>query len=239
MADTPISGLTDGGAIQTTDQVPVTRGTANFRTLVGALAPLDNVPTARIDDAAVTTVKILDSNVTLAKIQNIASDRILGRVLPGAGNVEELTAALTKTLLAYLAGEIAYTPSGDLIATDVQGAIDELEAAKSNIRRTIRSSGLALVPHLLTDDGNIVLLTSASANTFRIESNAIVPSQIETQIDLMQRGAGVTTVLAGAGVTLNDVAGGSGDILDQFGSVTLLKLGTNDWLMTGNHDPVA
>lgn len=45
-----------------------------------------------IANDAVTTVKILDDNVTYAKIQNVsATDRLLGRDTAGSGNVEEIS----------------------------------------------------------------------------------------------------------------------------------------------------
>lgn len=45
-----------------------------------------------IDNNAVTTVKILDDNVTYAKIQNVsATDKLLGRSTAGAGDIEEIT----------------------------------------------------------------------------------------------------------------------------------------------------
>lgn len=48
-----------------------------------------------IANNAVTTAKIADANVTLAKIANIATARLLGRTTAGAGVVEELTSADT------------------------------------------------------------------------------------------------------------------------------------------------
>ena len=100
MADTPISGLPDGTLVQTTDQIPVTRGTSNFRVQVGALAPLDNVSNARLEDDAVSsgkiqnnaviTGKILNNQVTLAKIQDINSGEMLGRQTAGSGDPQAL-----------------------------------------------------------------------------------------------------------------------------------------------------
>lgn len=52
-----------------------------------------------IDNNAVTTAKITDSNVTLAKIQDIATNRILGRSTAGSGVTEALTLLATRTLL--------------------------------------------------------------------------------------------------------------------------------------------
>jgi hypothetical protein len=48
-----------------------------------------------IANNAVTTAKILDANVTLAKIANIATARLLGRTTAEAGVIEELTSADT------------------------------------------------------------------------------------------------------------------------------------------------
>lgn len=47
---------------------------------------------ATIANDAVTTAKILDDNVTYAKIQNVsATDRLLGRDTAAAGNIEEIS----------------------------------------------------------------------------------------------------------------------------------------------------
>lgn len=116
MADTPTSGMPDGGAIQTTDQVPVNRSGSNFRTVVGALAPLDTVTTARITNDA----------VTFAKMQNIATATFMGRDTAGTGDPESLNAAAAKAVLAYLASEVAFTPTGTIAATDTQAAVAEV-----------------------------------------------------------------------------------------------------------------
>ena len=54
--------------------------------------PLNNtVITAKIADLNVTTVKVADDAVTYAKIQNVsATDKVLGRVSAGAGDIEEI-----------------------------------------------------------------------------------------------------------------------------------------------------
>lgn len=52
-----------------------------------------------IANNAVTTVKIADSNVTLAKLQNITTARLLGRITDEAGAVEQLTAANGRSVL--------------------------------------------------------------------------------------------------------------------------------------------
>lgn len=62
-----------------------------------------------IANDAVTTAKILNGNVTLAKIAPIATSRLLGRVTGSTGVVEELTAAQVRTLLNVANGATANT----------------------------------------------------------------------------------------------------------------------------------
>lgn len=53
------------------------------------------------------TVWTIDNNVvTFAKMQDIATARILGRNTASTGDIEELTAATTKTLLALVKGDV-------------------------------------------------------------------------------------------------------------------------------------
>lgn len=69
-----------------------------------------DVTTAKLDDSAVTpakldansviTAKIADANVTYAKIQNVTTDKLLGRTTAGSGVVEEVTCTpLAQTFL--------------------------------------------------------------------------------------------------------------------------------------------
>ncbi len=146
MVDTPISGLPDGGSVQTTDQIPVTRGTSNFRVVTGALAPLDNVTTARIDDNA----------VTFAKMQDIATATFMGRDTAGTGDPEALTATEARTLLNVedgaaadqSAAEVPFTPAGGVSATDVQAAIVEVEADYIAADATVKAGA----PLISTED---------------------------------------------------------------------------------------
>ena len=120
-----VSGTVDGGSITLGVQsVPLTSLYAQVdQTLVGngaassaspvALTTTDLVLTAttvNIKALAVTTAKIADSNVTYAKIQNVADERLLGRSQGAAGVVQELTVgsgltlsggALTNGILRY------------------------------------------------------------------------------------------------------------------------------------------
>jgi hypothetical protein len=90
MADTKISALTNGGAVQNTDQIPVSRSGVNFRVQVGtaAAAATGDFATAAQGTLAGTAVQpgaITGSGLTQA------TARLLGRSTAGTGAVEEIT----------------------------------------------------------------------------------------------------------------------------------------------------
>jgi hypothetical protein len=85
---------------------------------------------------------------------------------------------------------------------------------------------------VLSDTGKLITLTSSSAITLTIPTNASVPFPIGTQIDLSQMGDGKVT-FAGAGVTINS-KGGNKSIADKFVGVSLIKTDTDTWLLVGD-----
>lgn len=86
---------------------------------------------------------------------------------------------------------------------------------------------------VLTDDGKLITLSNASANTLTIPPNSSVAFGVGTQINIAQLGAGQTTIVAGAGVTLNS-AGTKLKLAAQFALATCVKTDTNTWFVVGN-----
>lgn len=84
----------------------------------------------------------------------------------------------------------------------------------------------------LTDAGAIVEMNKGTANTLTVPPNADVAFPVDTRIDLVQFGAGTTTIAAGSGVTIRSL----GDLLDmggQYAGASLYKRGTNEWVLVG------
>ena len=86
---------------------------------------------------------------------------------------------------------------------------------------------------VLTDDGKLITVSNASANTLTIPPNSSVAYGIGTQINIAQLGAGQTTITAGAGVTLNS-AGAKLKLNAQYAVATCVKTDTNTWFVVGN-----
>jgi hypothetical protein len=102
-------------------------GTAAGTVCAGNDARLSDARTPT--DGSVTTAKIVDANVTYAKIQNVsATDRLLGRSTAGAGVVEEITcSAFGRSLIDDADAAAARTTLG-LAAVATSGSASDLSA---------------------------------------------------------------------------------------------------------------
>jgi hypothetical protein len=93
---------------------------------------------------------------------------------------------------------------------------------------TATSHTLALV-----DGGCILETTGSSAVTVTIPAAATAPFEIGTLINVTQVGAGVATVAAAAGVSLNGIVGGSVALDGQWAGAALTKRGAEAWVIQG------
>ena len=112
-----------------------------------------------------------------------------------------------------------------------------LTAAEQNALATamiaINAQTGASYTTVLTDDGKLITVSNASANTLTIPPNSSVAYGIGTQINIAQLGAGQVTITAGAGVTLNS-AGAKLKLSAQYAIATCVKTDTNTWFVCGS-----
>jgi hypothetical protein len=98
---------------------------------------------------------------------------------------------------------------------------------------TIRT--LTTTAHTLeiSDTGSILETTGSSAVTVTIPDETTMPFEIGTLINVTQVGAGVATIVAAAGVSLNGIVGGSVALTDQWSGAALTKRGADAWVIQG------
>lgn len=84
-----------------------------------------------------------------------------------------------------------------------------------------------------SDAYKLVQMNVGSANDLRIPTNAGTPFPIGTQILIMQYGTGQTTIAGTVGVTVRS-SGGKNKIAAQYGMATLVKIGTDEWVLSGD-----
>ena len=112
-----------------------------------------------------------------------------------------------------------------------------LTAAEQNALATamiaINAQTGATYTAVLADDGKLVTMSNAGANTFTVPPNSSVAFGIGTQLNIAMLGAGQSSIVAGAGVTLNS-AGTKLKLDAQYAVATCVKTDTNTWFVVGN-----
>lgn len=83
----------------------------------------------------------------------------------------------------------------------------------------------------LTDNFNAVETNKGTANTVTVPPNSSVAFPIGSQVNVLQYGAGQTTIAAGSGVTLRYSVGLK--LVAQYDGCTLTKVGTDEWYLNG------
>lgn len=117
------------------------------------------------------------------------------------------------------------------VASQVLTAAEQNQLATAIV--AINAQTGATYTAVLTDDGKLVTMSNASANTITIPPNSGVAFGIGTQINIAQLGAGATTIVAGSGVTLNS-DGAKLKLNAQYAVATCIKTDTNTWFVVGN-----
>jgi len=130
----------------------------------------------------------------------------------------------------WLSGSLAKTLSAAIAAKDFKKVTRTINAQVGPSYTFVLSDGSGESEAPLVTAGN------AGLQTFTVPPNSSVAFPIGTQIDLVQVGAGQTTVVAGAGVTVNSKFGYM-TISTQYVGVTLVKLDTDTWVLLGDLIP--
>lgn len=86
---------------------------------------------------------------------------------------------------------------------------------------------------VIGDAGKMVTMSNASANTLTVPPNSSVAFPTNTRIDVIQYGAGQTSIAAGAGVTIRS-SGSKLKLTGQYSGASLWKKGTDEWILVGD-----
>jgi hypothetical protein len=86
----------------------------------------------------------------------------------------------------------------------------------------------------LADEGTKQECNNASAQTITLPTNASVAFDVGTEIEFIQKGAGVVTIEGDTGVTVNGTSGGSVDINNQYQGAVAYKTATDEWIISGD-----
>ena len=135
------------------------------------------------------------------------------------GYVLENTAATVGTLVTSVKNNTTYRWDGSAWATYTQQKVIDLSLSRKTDSYTL----------VATDNGQVVEMNKATANTLTVPSGVFTAGQ---QVLVTQYGAGQTTI-AGSGVTLRS-DGGKLKINSQYSSATILFISATEAYVFGN-----
>ena len=133
-------------------------------------------------------------------------------------------------------GTAASADSGDF-ATSAQGTLAD---------SAVQPGDAVGVPHVVVSSSKTLALTDANteqqvdaAATLTIPTNGAIAFERGTKIAALSITTGTVTITASAGVTLNGVADGSANLISQYSAAVITKVGTDTWVINGDHGGVA
>lgn len=160
---------------------------------------------------AADTFTTVITALPLTKLANIADQTILGNNVGSPGPPVALTTSQAQVVMAVVPG------------TDV-------EVYGQSTLNTQTGTTYTLV---IGDKGKIVEMNNAAANTLTVPPNSSVAFPIGSRIDIVQFGAGATSIAAGAGVTIRSQSSFL-KLFSQYAAATLYKRATDEWVLIGN-----
>ena len=147
------------------------------------------------------------------------ADLTASRALVSDGSGKVAVSDVTSTELGYLDG----------VTSAIQTQVD----AKTPKLISLNAQTGTTYTLVLGDADKLVEMNNAAANTLTVPPNSSVAFSTGTQIIVVQKGAGTTTIAAGSGVTLlsKDSALGIGG---QYGAATCIKIASDTWYVIGD-----
>ena len=119
---------------------------------------------------------------------------------------------------------------GDAVDATVYTIDLEVDTTRTTSTLNAQTASYTLV---LADAGKTITMSVAGANNLTVPPNSSVAFATGTMINVIQIGAGQTTLVAGAGVTVNSKSGNL-KITGQYSGVSLYKRDTNTWVAVGD-----
>ena len=155
----------------------------------------------------------------------------------GAGDIEGVTAGT---------GLSGGGTSGTVTVSIDTSVTADLSTAQTLTNKTLTDPKINLAfdaetasyTAVLANNGQVVTMSNASANNFSIPTNASVAFPIGTQINVLQIGAGQTTIQAVTSGTTSILSTGATaaapKLRAQYSAATCLKAGTDLWYVFGD-----
>jgi len=208
-------------------------------TSIASGSTVSNVDGLTINSTTIPTSKTLVVTTDKLSVHAATSSSELAGVISDETGTGALVFANTPTLVTPILGVASATsvngttiPSSKvLVDTDTAQTLTNKTLTGPVINLTT-SAQIASYTLVFGDTSDLVEMSNASANNLTVPLNSSVAFPVGTQIHVLQTGAGQTTIVATAGVTINSATGLK--LRAQWSSATLIKRAENTWVAVGD-----
>ena len=200
---------------------PINLGTDTTGNYVSSLVAGTGITLSNNSGESATPTVALTSNSLTVNGTSIA--------LGGSGTITANASTLTGTSLNSSVTGSSLTSVGTLTSLTVSGNVAVTGAVVDHVITNQQTSSYTLA---LTDDGDLVEMNVATANNLTVPADNTVNFPVGTSIDILQVGAGQTTLVAASGVTINRSTGLK--LRTQWSAATLIKRAANTWVAIGD-----
>jgi len=200
---------------------PINLGTDTTGSYVSSLVAGSGITLSNNSGEGATPTVALTSNSVTVNGTSIT--------LGGSGTVTANASTLTGTSLNSSVVGSNLTSVGTLTSLTVSGNVSVTGAVIDHVITNQQTASYTLA---LTDDGDLVEMNVGTANNLTVPADNTVNFPVGTSIDILQVGAGQTTIVATSGVTINRSTGLK--LRTQWSAATLIKRAANTWVAIGD-----
>ena len=197
-----------------------------------AAAPIKTVTGQGVNNSNVGNVVISFPTVNdIGAYSNTNPSNFINSAGAPVQSVFGRTGAVVAVTGDYNASNITSETFTGVTATNTQGALEQLGSTKLTSIQSISDLTTNYVL-ALSDAFTLITMSNASNRSFTVPQQSNVNFSNGTQIDIMRKGAGNVVVLGETNVVLRAPLGVN--FRTQNSVATAIKIGTNDWLLTGD-----
>jgi hypothetical protein len=111
--------------------------------------------------------------------------------------------------------------------------VDIAVSVSDATQRVVTEIGVTTYTLVIGDAGKALVFTNSSPTTLTIPLESSVNFSIGQTLVLIQKGTGQVTVAGAVGVTVRS-SGSKTKISTQYGEARLIKIASNEWLLSGD-----
>lgn len=209
------TNITNINAINTTQTSDITSINTNITNINSDIASINTINTTQTSDIAAinTNLGLITANITAIESVNTTQTSDITTINTNITSINSSITTINSNITTL--NSRMPTPAGVLL----------VDGWQTPINTTTHTLTLA-------DYNTTIVHTNASASTITVPPNSSVAFPINTQIDIVQNGAGKVTLAQWAGVTINSKWWNK-SLAAQYTWATLKKVWTDTWILFG------